>query len=221
VLKPVENDVGMRGARNQQLRRQSVNLCIAIVANDQPLIRIEHAETLGNIVHRGAQANVLKPQLFFALLEHAALFVLLGNVLMRYRPADAGHMPMSKPYRPITDECLVENAGRDSREIVVREFLGGFPAAMSARHADLASLNDVHSLLEAAHRKNRRSRDSVPQEKTPVFAPQRKPMQQPVQGRVEKTLNLAVVINGAHFTGVHSPRSSPPRGHTHAAQREI
>ena len=62
------------------LRRQPVHLGVALVADDQPLLAVEHGEALRHVVQGGVELLVLVLQLLLQSL-------LLGNIVQRHDPA--------------------------------------------------------------------------------------------------------------------------------------
>ncbi|MGY4255600.1 hypothetical protein ACVI1L_002668 [Bradyrhizobium sp. USDA 4516] len=63
------DDLAMGRAGQQQLRRQPVHLGVAIVADDEALLCIEHAEALAHVVDRGIQPEPLLLQRLLRRLD--------------------------------------------------------------------------------------------------------------------------------------------------------
>src|SRR5437588_6345346 len=55
--------------RPQQFRRQTIHPGIAIIADDKPLLGVEHAQALAHVIHRRIQPELLLPQLFLRALK--------------------------------------------------------------------------------------------------------------------------------------------------------
>jgi hypothetical protein len=62
-------DLLKRRAGPRQLGRQPVDARVALVANYQPLLGVEHGEALGHVVEGRVEAQVLPPQFLLTLLE--------------------------------------------------------------------------------------------------------------------------------------------------------
>ena len=87
---PVLEDLQQRCARFHLLLRETIDLAVLIVHEDDALIRVEHGEPLDHVVQGGVEVQVLYPQRLFLLLEEAMLLLELrieplavGDVLVR------------------------------------------------------------------------------------------------------------------------------------------
>ncbi len=80
VCKPVFENLPYGRPRLHLLRREPVHFTVELIAHDQPLLAVEHGETLPHVVQGGIQLVVL----FLQLLLQA---LLLGNIVQRHDPA--------------------------------------------------------------------------------------------------------------------------------------
>ena len=55
---PVRDDRFVRCAGLQQFRRQAIQAGIAVVADDQTLVAVEHAQAMGHVFERGIEAQI-------------------------------------------------------------------------------------------------------------------------------------------------------------------
>ena len=84
-----------RGSRFHLLAGEAVHLGVELVADHQPLLAIEHGQTLRHVVQGGVELLVL---LLESLLEPLAL----GDVLVRRHPAAAAHgLPADGDVAPV------------------------------------------------------------------------------------------------------------------------
>jgi hypothetical protein len=103
VVEEVEE--GRAGAG--QVRRQPEQVDIALVADHEPHVAVEHAQALDHVVHGDAEAQVLALDLGLGALG-------LGDVLVDRDPAAPGHWPVADRDRaPVPQRLLtLESVGR-------------------------------------------------------------------------------------------------------------
>ena len=105
----VLHDLAQPDARLHHLGREPVHLQIALVAHDQALVGVEHAQPLDHVVERGVEAGVLGAQLVAELDPGGLAPFQLGDVGARADRAAIGG-PILADLNPATvDKPLLEH----------------------------------------------------------------------------------------------------------------
>src|SRR5581483_191784 len=111
VRDAVPDDVLVRRAGLRELVRQRIHARVALVADDEAALPVEHAEALAHVVERGVEADVLRRQAGGGALALAEL----AAVQDRERKADAGEREEETGGERVAfvQEAAQEGAGRN------------------------------------------------------------------------------------------------------------
>ena len=146
------DDFGERGAGTDAVARQIIHVDVAVVADDQPVRRVEKAQSLRHIVDRGIELQVSDAQVLFLLLAKLALhfqaradFLPPGDVLMGGHAAAARQRVNRKGDDPAVGEFLDGRSGDDDvvdalTDVVVR---GGMDLEPQFSRCRIRSLTGV------------------------------------------------------------------------------
>ena len=212
----IAQDVHQRRAGNHHLGRQAVEIGEALVADDQLLLRIEHAEALRHVVDRRLEAHVLARQLGLPPFQRLDPVAFLGDVLVGRHPGAVGGPLPPDPDDPSAAEHRlrlkgVAGAERGQARPFANRHLAGGPALVIAggdarkehleqRHADddLVPV-EVIKVDEAL----------VPEDEAEVGIEQAEAVGHAVEGRIE-ALVLRLEVGLARHAARFRPRGSQP-----------
>ena len=107
AIDAILQDLLERSPRLHEVARQAVEGGVAVVADDELAIAIEHAEPVGHVVDGGNEARVVQLELPLALLERPDLVDLRGDVLVGDDPAGRGLMHVGRLYGAPADLLFV------------------------------------------------------------------------------------------------------------------
>ena len=105
VGEAIVEDLAHRRARLHLLGRQAVHLGVALVADDNALLGVEHGQALRHVVHGGVELLVAALELLLALSQQDSFcsrqprieLLALGDVLVRADEAAVRHRPAQRP----------------------------------------------------------------------------------------------------------------------------